>query len=205
MVARARMKSVPSIVGAPASAMSTKSQHPNALKSREEIDALADRIKSTVGGPVVGSEIDEKPYHFHYATLGIPPPNYLPTFGTSAAQEYPRSATPLTPFPEYLQRHSGAVSGVHGPPLYRIPPEGLDFPLLPQGDSRVVVPQLPYVCENIQKNWTQKPLVCFSMRGRPGVKLLDALDGKFEGIDNGDDFPFDINYRGITIRMHVGP
>ena len=112
MVSRAQMKSVPSIVGAPASAMSTKSQHQNALKGREEIDALADRIRPTLGGPVVGSEIDEKPYHSHYDTLRILPTNYLHTFGTGAAQEYPRSATPLTPFQEYLQGHGGAVSGV---------------------------------------------------------------------------------------------
>jgi len=40
--------------------------------------------------------------------------------------------------------------------------------------------------------------------GCPGVKLVDALERRFEGIDNRDDFPFgeDCDFNGITIRIH---
>ena len=67
-----------------------------------------------------------------------------------------------------------------------------------------MVPQPPYECGNTQKNWDRKSSVYFSTKGRLGVKLLDAVNGKFEGIDNRDDFPFDEACRGITIRIHVG-
>lgn len=109
---------------------------------------------------------------------------------------------------------------VYGPPLYRVGPNGLEwceespyfhigpdgpeFPLLSHEDSRVKVPQHPYTCGNTQKEWRPKPAICFFTWERLGVKLTDALDGKFNGMNNRDDFPFGEDCRGITIRMHVG-
>jgi len=68
-----------------------------------------------------------------------------------------------------------------------------------------MLPLLPYTCGNTQKNWDQKPSIGFSTMGRPGVKLLDAANEEFKGIDDRDDSPFDAVCRGITIRIHVGP
>ena len=68
-----------------------------------------------------------------------------------------------------------------------------------------MVPQLPYKGPDYKIGWTRKPPVLFFNYGRPGVKLLDMMNGVFRGIDNRDDTPFDKQRCGITIRMHVGP
>ena len=67
----------------------------------------------------------------------------------------------------------------------------------------MVVPQLPYTCETLQRNWKQKPTIYFFTKNRLGVKLSDVLQGKFEGINGRDTFPLDAGSRGITIRIHV--
>ena len=95
---------------------------------------------------------------------------------------------------------------VYGPPLDRyVGPNGPEFPLLLQEDSRAVVPQLPYVCGYTQKNWVAKPPVHFFMRDRLGVNLLDARDGMAKEVNDRDKPAFDAACRGITIRIHVGP
>ena len=68
-----------------------------------------------------------------------------------------------------------------------------------------MVPQLPYTRQKDKSGWTPKSPVLFFEYGRLGVKLLDVMDGVFRGIDNRDDPAFDGDFRGITIRMHVGP
>ena len=77
-------------------------------------------------------------------------------------------------------------------------------PLPPQEDSRAVVPHPPHRHPYTQRNWDRKRPILFSTWGHPGVKLSDALDGKFEGIDGRDCEPFNTNYSGITVRIHVG-
>jgi len=102
-----------------------------------------------------------------------------------------------------FQEYDGTITKVFGPPLPQILPNGPDFRHLSQ-DLRVVVPQLAYACGNTQKSWDQKPVILFFTRGRLGVKLSNAVNEDFKGIDERDEFPFDANCRGITIRMHVG-
>ena len=90
---------------------------------------------------------------------------------------------------------------VFGPPLDQFGPNGPEFPLLSQGDSRVLVPQVQYTCGNTQKDWGPKRTILFFTRDWLGVKLLNALQGKFVEMN---DRPFGEDCRGITIRMHVG-
>jgi len=68
----------------------------------------------------------------------------------------------------------------------------------------MVIPQIPYTCGNTQKSWDQKPTILFFTRGRPGAKLSNVVNGDFKGIDDRDEFPFDVNCGRITIRIHVG-
>jgi hypothetical protein len=112
------------------------------------------------------------------------------------------SSSPLSvPLLIYSQGHDGTVVRVYGPPLdYYIGPNGLEFPLL----SQEAVPQPPYTCGNTQKDWEAKPPIYFFTKDRPGVKLLNARDGMFEGVNDRDQPPFDAVCRGITIRIHVG-
>ena len=100
------------------------------------------------------------------------------------------------------QKHDGTVI-VYGPALGDIGPGGEEFLLLSQENWRVAVPQLRYTCGNTQKGWEPKPTIYFSTSKRPGVKLSDVIQGKFNGVDGRDEFPFGEDCRGITIRMHV--
>jgi len=93
----------------------------------------------------------------------------------------------------------GDVMKVYGPPVDQVYPNIPDVP-----PSRVMLPLRSYACGNTQKNWDRKPPIGFSTMGRPGVKLLNAANGEFKGIDDRDDSPFDAVCRGITIRIHVG-
>ena len=68
-----------------------------------------------------------------------------------------------------------------------------------------MVPQVRYTRGNTQKDWGPKGTILFFTRDCLGVKLLNALHGKFEGMNDRDDPPFDEDCRGITIRIHVGP
>jgi len=104
----------------------------------------------------------------------------------------------------YFQRYDGTVIWAYGPPFPPEFPNYPDFLLLSQEDSRVEVPQPPYICGNAQKKWDLKPPILFSKLGRPGVKLSDAERKDFKGMDDRDESPFD-EKRGITIRIHVGP
>ena len=113
-------------------------------------------------------------------------------------------STLSAPPPDISQGYDGTVVKVYGPSLYHIGPNGPEFPLLSQEVPRMAVPQTPYTCGNTQKEWEAKPAVYFFTRGRHGVRLIDALQGKFEGIDERDAHPFGQSCRGITIRMHVG-
>ena len=110
---------------------------------------------------------------------------------------------PLLIFP---QIRDGTIVRVYGPPLgHHIGPNGPEFPLLSQEDSRAMIPQPPYECGNPQKDWVSKPPIHFFTRGFIGVKLRGARNGMFEGVDDRDEPPFDAACRGITIRIHVGP
>ena len=93
---------------------------------------------------------------------------------------------------------------VFGPPLDQFGSNDPEFPLLSQEDSRVLVPQDRYTCGNTQKDWRPKTTILFFTREYLGVKLLNVLQGKFEGMNDRDDPPFGEDCRGITIRMHVG-
>ena len=73
---------------------------------------------------------------------------------------------------------------------------------LEKGFSKV--PQGIYVSGKPWQIWEQKPSILFFTQGCLGVKLLDAVNGKTKGINNGNVFPFDADCTGITIRVHVG-
>ena len=65
-----------------------------------------------------------------------------------------------------------------------------------------MVPQLPYVCETSKKN-LEDPIK-FSTRGRHGVRLLDARDGKLEEMDDRGEFQGGIRLHTMKIWIHVG-
>jgi hypothetical protein len=66
------------------------------------------------------------------------------------------------------------------------------------------VPQKLYNCGNTQNSWEKHLPILFSSRLSPGVRLLDAFRGNFEGIDDRDTFPLGTDTRGMSIRIHVG-
>ena len=65
-----------------------------------------------------------------------------------------------------------------------------------------MVPQLSYVCEKSKKN-LEDPIK-FSTRGRRGVRLLDARDGKLEDMDDRGGFQGGIRLHTMKIWIHVG-
>lgn len=71
------------------------------------------------------------------------------------------------------------------------------------GSPRTIVPQLPYKKSGKNNNWVPKPSVLFHVRGNAGVFLIDAVNKKFQEVDDRDDPPFSSDCQGITIRMHV--
>ena len=68
----------------------------------------------------------------------------------------------------------------------------------------MVVPQLQDPRDDNWKRWVPQPPIHFFTGDNPGVRLLSALDGEFEGLKNGGDNLFILDSRGITIRIHVG-
>ena len=105
----------------------------------------------------------------------------------------------------YFQGPDGTVVRVYGPPLdHYIGPNGPEFLLLSEEYSREVVPQPPYECGKAQKDWVAKLPIYFFTKDCIGVKLPNARDGMFEGVNDRDQPPFDAACRGITIRIHVG-
>ena len=66
------------------------------------------------------------------------------------------------------------------------------------------MPQLPYRCGNTQKAWEMRSPILFSKWGNLGVRVAEVYSGDFAGIDERDSFPFQGNFRGISIRIHVG-
>ncbi|KAF9785721.1 hypothetical protein BJ322DRAFT_1107618 [Thelephora terrestris] len=81
--------------------------------------------------------------------------------------------------------------------LPRVKPGSMVYPCLEK------IPQPPYDCGKTQNNWEKSSPVLFSKWGYPGVRLLDAFRGKFEGIDDRDSFPLGANFSGISIRIHL--
>lgn len=67
------------------------------------------------------------------------------------------------------------------------------------------VPEYLHRCSTIQRGWVGKPSISFSTRFGPGVRLLDALRGNLEGVDDKDELPFDARCGAITIRIRVCP
>lgn len=47
--------------------------------------------------------------------------------------------------------------------------------------------------------------IFFSRGGSPGVRLVDAMNQMFDGLDDRGDQPLGANCSGITIRIHVSP
>jgi len=108
------------------------------------------------------------------------------------------------PLLKYSQEHGGTVEGVFDPTPHHVEPSGPKFQLPPQGDSLVVVPQLQYPRDDNRGSWIPQSPIHFFTGDSPGVKLLNPLDGEFEGLTNGDSNLFILDSRGITIRIHVG-
>ena len=92
---------------------------------------------------------------------------------------------------------------VYGPPLPTIGANGPEFPLLWQDDSRIVIPQLPYVCDDSQEVWSRRRPIYFFTQDRLGVKLSDVLKGEFEGMNESEHAPFGDNCHRITLWVHV--
>lgn len=68
----------------------------------------------------------------------------------------------------------------------------------------MMVPQDPYWCGTTRRNWDKKSTIRFAMWGSPGVRLVDALRGNLDGLDDKNDFPFELWCNVVTIRLHVG-
>ncbi|KAF9650353.1 hypothetical protein BDM02DRAFT_1465740 [Thelephora ganbajun] len=143
----------------------------------------------------------------------VPTSDHSSTFNQNTTQGYSHSfdAHNITVHPMYpiqgglaANVYDNTVLGAYDPSLPQSFSNDPEFPLLSQEDLRVVVPQPPYECGNNQREWDQKPSILFSTGGHPGVRLFDAANGTFSGIDDRDGFPFNANCRGVTIRIHVG-
>jgi len=89
----------------------------------------------------------------------------------------------------------------HEEPMHPVGTLAVGNNLLPPPLSREKIPQHHYKCGNTQKREQKQPII-FSKNGRPGVKLVDALDKRFEGVDDRDGCPFGEDCYGITIRIH---
>ena len=109
----------------------------------------------------------------------------------------PSASIPLL---TYLQGQNGLVVKVYGPPLDLTAPSDSQFFLRLE---KLRVPQCPYKCGTNQRQWKQKPSICFRTRSSPGLRLPDAARGHVEDMDDKDDSPFDVEVGGITIRIHV--
>ncbi|KAF9649061.1 hypothetical protein BDM02DRAFT_1982172 [Thelephora ganbajun] len=133
----------------------------------------------------------------------VPSPEHpLTSNASDIAQGYSRyfTAHPIPGMIAELER-DGTVVRVYGPPLELIVLNGPEFAPWWE-DSRVMVPQHPYRCGTAQKNWDRKPSICFLTQRNPGVRLIDALRGNFEEMDDKDHFPFETCCTAITIRIH---
>ena len=56
-------------------------------------------------------------------------------------------------------------------------------------ENRFIIPQLPYYAGSKKLSFKQVPTIDFSMGGRPGISLQDALRGNFTSLDGRDDLP----------------
>ena len=65
--------------------------------------------------------------------------------------------------------------------------------------------QVPYETKSMQKDWTPFPPIGFKVRGREGMKLIDAMNLYFDGPDGRDDLMFTRDGIGncITCRIQV--
>ena len=112
------------------------------------------------------------------------------------------SYTPASPVPflKYPQDYSAyATSGS----LLNSTPSDPYIPLPWYGTLQTVVPQSPYVSGTKQYDWVLRSSIPFSTMGHPGVRLIDAVERRFEGMDDREGCPFDEQCNVVTIRIHV--
>lgn len=79
-----------------------------------------------------------------------------------------------------------------------------DWPQLPHWQ---MVPQLPYLPAGSPRKWDPKASIHFLTSGNLGLRLSDALESRFEGLNDRDAPAFDTtdcSGLSITIRIHVG-
>ena len=70
--------------------------------------------------------------------------------------------------------------------------------------TRNLVPQKPYQSNTRQGGFTSSEVVQFIVNGRAGIRLSDALEEKWEGLDGRDDrSPFAGNRSQVIIRLQV--
>ena len=67
-----------------------------------------------------------------------------------------------------------------------------------------IVRQVPYKCE-IQKDWVPLPAIHFRVKGKEGIKLIDAINLCFGGLDGRDDLMFTQGGIGnsVSCRLYV--
>ena len=72
-------------------------------------------------------------------------------------------------------------------------------------DNLHAVLQIKYKCENIQEYWKPFPPMPFTVQGREGINLVDALNMGWAGLDGRDDAVFTQSGVGnsISLRMKV--
>ena len=67
------------------------------------------------------------------------------------------------------------------------------------------IAQDPYKCENLQKGWTPLEPIDFTVNGKEGMRLADAMSRRFCGLDGRDDYMFGNGGLGTSVscRIHV--
>ena len=72
--------------------------------------------------------------------------------------------------------------------------------------KREMVPQETYTPPRPQRELEGPLTIEFSVRGERGIRLSDALEGNWGGLEKWDDRPFSGDDRvAIILRMHVRP
>lgn len=67
----------------------------------------------------------------------------------------------------------------------------------------LAVDQTKYQCETVQNGRKLLPPIVFSVNGKEGVNLVDAIDNHFSGLDGRDDYMFTNRYIGSCISLRI--